>query len=200
MNELLGKIHFFGSFICINGIFFPMFIQGLHGVNRRLYDGGVQYAHAPAGAALEPVHVVLGVGPDVLPASFIFNFFWSIWRGKPVGIEPLEGHDARLGGDHVAAARARQLRDGARGVPRAVRIQRARPRARTYLPQNQRGLGRRDGDSIHSRSPARHRAVQRQAGHVAVPGVRSDALRRAVLVLHPAARRLASSGRTATRS
>src|SRR6188768_4049947 len=46
MSEVLGKIHFFGSFIFINGIFFPMFIQGLHGVNRRLYDGGVQYAHA----------------------------------------------------------------------------------------------------------------------------------------------------------
>src|ERR671934_1516562 len=29
MNELLGKIHFWGSFVCINLIFMPMFVQGL---------------------------------------------------------------------------------------------------------------------------------------------------------------------------
>src|SRR3954447_15442522 len=46
MNEMLGKIHFWGSLICINGVFFPMFIQGLAGISRRLYDGGQQYAHA----------------------------------------------------------------------------------------------------------------------------------------------------------
>ena len=45
MNEVLGKIHFVGSFIAINFIFMPMFIQGLAGMNRRLYDGGTQYAH-----------------------------------------------------------------------------------------------------------------------------------------------------------
>ena len=46
MSDLLGKIHFWGSFVCLNGVFLPMFIQGLAGVNRRLYDGGMQYAHA----------------------------------------------------------------------------------------------------------------------------------------------------------
>ena len=42
MNEMLGKIHFWGSFICINVVFMPMFIQGLAGMIRRLYDGGAQ--------------------------------------------------------------------------------------------------------------------------------------------------------------
>ena len=45
MNDLLGKIHFWGSFVCINFVFMPMFIQGLGGMNRRMYDGGMQYAH-----------------------------------------------------------------------------------------------------------------------------------------------------------
>ena len=45
---------------------------------------------------------------------------------------------------------------------------------------------------------ARHRAVQRQARHLAVPGLRSDAVRRAVLDLHPPAHRRRSSGRTAS--
>ena len=35
MNELLGKLHFWGSLVSINLVFFPMFIQGLMGVNGR---------------------------------------------------------------------------------------------------------------------------------------------------------------------
>jgi len=46
LNEVLGKIHFLFSFIFMNGIFFPMLIQGLAGVSRRLSDGGESYAHA----------------------------------------------------------------------------------------------------------------------------------------------------------
>ena len=45
MNDVLGRIHFWGSFVCINIVFMPMFIQGLAGMNRRLYDGGTQHAH-----------------------------------------------------------------------------------------------------------------------------------------------------------
>ena len=30
----------------MNGVFMPMFIQGLAGVSRRLADGGQAYAHA----------------------------------------------------------------------------------------------------------------------------------------------------------
>ena len=40
MSETLGRVHFWGSFVCMNFIFFPMLIQGLAGVSRRLYDGG----------------------------------------------------------------------------------------------------------------------------------------------------------------
>src|ERR687897_2600664 len=43
MNETLGKIHFVGSLICMNIIFLPMFVQGLAGVNRRLWGGGTLY-------------------------------------------------------------------------------------------------------------------------------------------------------------
>lgn len=45
MNEVLGKLHFWPSFICMNLIFFPMLIQGLGHMNRRMYDGGASYAH-----------------------------------------------------------------------------------------------------------------------------------------------------------
>ena len=46
LNERLGRLHFFGSFVAMNVVFFPMFIQGLAGLNRRLYDGGRSYDYA----------------------------------------------------------------------------------------------------------------------------------------------------------
>jgi cytochrome c oxidase subunit I len=84
MNETLGRIHFFGSFVCMNAIFMPMFIVGLAGVSRRLWDGGAQYAHA------QPVlhwnefmsHGAWALG--VFQLFFIFNLFWSIRKGKKV--------------------------------------------------------------------------------------------------------------------
>ena len=47
MNEFLGKLHFWSSFVFINVVFFPMFIQGMVGVSRRLYDQTL-YAHGDA--------------------------------------------------------------------------------------------------------------------------------------------------------
>ncbi len=46
LSESMGKLHFYPSFLAMNGIFMPMFIQGLAGLSRRMYDGGQQYAHA----------------------------------------------------------------------------------------------------------------------------------------------------------
>jgi cytochrome c oxidase subunit 1 len=45
MHAGLGRIHFWLSLIAMNGIFLPMFMQGLAGVNRRLYDGGRTYGY-----------------------------------------------------------------------------------------------------------------------------------------------------------
>ncbi len=84
MNRVLGVLHFWGSFICINLVFFPMFIQGLAGINRRLYDGGIQYQHA---APLQHWNVIQGWaawGLGAFQIFFIINFFWSMKRGKPV--------------------------------------------------------------------------------------------------------------------
>ncbi|HUF16856.1 MAG TPA: cbb3-type cytochrome c oxidase subunit I, partial [Thermoanaerobaculia bacterium] len=85
MNEKLGKIHFWLSLVFINVIFAPMFIQGLAGISRRLYDGGDQYAHA---------HPVLKTNIPMSYAAwllllaqipFIINFFGSIKWGEKVG-------------------------------------------------------------------------------------------------------------------
>ncbi|HVH26393.1 MAG TPA: cbb3-type cytochrome c oxidase subunit I [Vicinamibacterales bacterium] len=88
MNDLLGKIHFWGSFVCINLVFMPMFIQGLGGMNRRLYDGGMQYAH---NAELLHWNVVIGFaawGLGLFQLPFIVNFFASIKWGALVDRNP----------------------------------------------------------------------------------------------------------------
>jgi cytochrome c oxidase subunit 1 len=82
MNETLGRIHFFGSFIAINFVFMPMFIQGLAGVNRRLYDGGMQYAHAKNVLYLNTVMSMGAWTLGLFQLFFIVNFFWSLRAGK----------------------------------------------------------------------------------------------------------------------
>jgi cytochrome c oxidase subunit 1 len=82
MNEILGQLHFWPSFICMNFIFMPMMIQGLAGVSRRLYDGGASYAHA------QPVlylNVVISIAAWIMGLAqifFIINVIGSIWAGK----------------------------------------------------------------------------------------------------------------------
>jgi heme/copper-type cytochrome/quinol oxidase subunit 1 len=43
MNEALGKIHFWGTVIPFNFIFIPLFVLGLAGQHRRIYN----YNHFP---------------------------------------------------------------------------------------------------------------------------------------------------------
>jgi len=88
MNDTLGKIHFWGSLICINTIFMPMFIEGLAGVSRRLYDGGAQYAHAQGVLSLNLVMSVAAWSLAIFQIPFIINFFVSIRKGKKVGDNP----------------------------------------------------------------------------------------------------------------
>jgi cytochrome c oxidase subunit 1 len=46
LNRRLGQLHFWLSFFLMNNIFLPMFFIGLAGVNRRMYDAGLQFALA----------------------------------------------------------------------------------------------------------------------------------------------------------
>jgi len=87
MSEVLGKIHFFLSIVFINGIFMPMFILGLAGVSRRLYDQ-MQYAHAQP---TQPLNVFMSICAWLLGLAqipFILNFFGSLIWGKKVDRNP----------------------------------------------------------------------------------------------------------------
>ena len=88
MNEFLGKLHFWPSLIFMNGVFFPMMIQGLNGVSRRLADGGITYDFAGNVAGLNRMMSVSAWCLAVAQIPFIINFFMSIRNGEKAGRNP----------------------------------------------------------------------------------------------------------------
>ncbi|MBI3551030.1 MAG: cbb3-type cytochrome c oxidase subunit I [Elusimicrobia bacterium] len=89
MDETLGRIHFWGTVVCMNGIFFPMFIQGMAGQNRRYFDPTAHLHNLPT----QPLHVVSSVFAWLLflfQLPFIYNFFSSMFKGERVDDNPWE--------------------------------------------------------------------------------------------------------------
>ena len=103
MSTTLGHLHFWPSLIAMNGIFLPMFFQGMSGFHRRWYDGGASYEEVTSrvifdegsffanlfkeGQAIEMIdlNVFMTFFVWVLCIAqfpFIFNFFYSIFKGK----------------------------------------------------------------------------------------------------------------------
>src|SRR5467141_1122987 len=83
MNETLGKVHFWLSFVAINFVFMPMFFQGMAGLSRRLYDPTV-YAH---GRGVQSLNVLISWsvwGLAIAQLPFIWNFFASLRHPKAV--------------------------------------------------------------------------------------------------------------------
>jgi cytochrome c oxidase subunit I len=88
LSDRLGKIHFVLSFLLINAVFMPMFVQGLAGMSRRLYDGGASYVtNQPVVHLNKPItHAAFGLGLAQFP--FLFNLFWSLKKGARVSTNP----------------------------------------------------------------------------------------------------------------
>ncbi|MSS73035.1 MAG: cytochrome C oxidase subunit I [Candidatus Latescibacteria bacterium] len=83
MNEKLGKIHFWLSLTCMNGVFLPMLFIGMAGVSRRLYDQ-TGYAH---GAAVQDLTVLGSWSAWLLAIAqipFIINFLMSMRKKEKV--------------------------------------------------------------------------------------------------------------------
>ena len=90
MNETLGKIHFVGTFVFTNGVFYMMHQLGLAGLMRRTAD---PYAYEVF-AHLKPVNVFISICAFCLlgwQVFFAFNFFHSLFRGRRAGRNPWSG-------------------------------------------------------------------------------------------------------------
>lgn len=87
LNEKLGKLHFWLTFLTYYGVFFPMQYLGIHGMMRRLYDP-TRYDYLKP---LQPINVFITICAFILGAAqliFMFNFFWSMWKGEKADKNP----------------------------------------------------------------------------------------------------------------
>ncbi len=80
MNERLGKLHFWLTFVGAYGIFMPMHFLGIAGGIRRYADAsGAKYL-----AGLEPLHEFI-TGAAFLTAAAQLVFFWNFFRSLKSG-------------------------------------------------------------------------------------------------------------------
>ena len=87
MSEKLGKIHFWMTVIPMNFVFFPMLIQGMYGMQRRLASPVDQTHNLP----VQGWSMIIGIAAAVLfvgQIPFVINFFWSLRRGEVAGENP----------------------------------------------------------------------------------------------------------------
>ncbi len=87
MNESWGKLHFFLTFIFLNGTFFAMHILGAVGFPRRYADP----YHFKVFAHLQPLNAfitVCAIGMVCSQIIFAINFIGSMFKGNPVGRNP----------------------------------------------------------------------------------------------------------------
>jgi cytochrome c oxidase subunit I len=91
MNEALGKIHFWFTFVFFNAVFIPMHLVGLRGMMRRIANP-MQYEFLKP---LEPLNMFITLAAISLLLSqvtFVVNFFWSLARGKVAGRNPWQAN------------------------------------------------------------------------------------------------------------
>jgi cytochrome c oxidase subunit 1 len=81
MNESLGKVHFWITFVGVYCIFVPMHTMGIVGMPRRF----AQFTEYEFLANLHPLVVFVTISAIVtvlVQILFYFNIFWSLFKGK----------------------------------------------------------------------------------------------------------------------
>jgi cytochrome c oxidase subunit 1 len=83
MHDGLGKLHFWITFIGVYAVFMPMHYMGLIGQMRRYaQDTQFDFLHP-----IQPVHKFITIAAIITAVGqliFLFNFLWSLWKGKKV--------------------------------------------------------------------------------------------------------------------
>ncbi len=87
MNDTMGRLHFWITFLGVYAIFMPMHFLGLVGHPRR-YSGLENFEFLQP---LHPVHFFITIAAFITIGAqliFLFNFLWSLKRGKKADINP----------------------------------------------------------------------------------------------------------------
>ncbi|WP_159350923.1 cytochrome c oxidase subunit I [Roseomonas harenae] len=88
LNEGMGRIHFWVTFLGAYAIFFPMHYLGLLGVPRRYHDLGEMAFVPPSTATLNAFISLVAFVVGFAQIVFLFNLFWSLRRGREAGSNP----------------------------------------------------------------------------------------------------------------
>ncbi len=91
MNETLGKIHFWITFVAFNCTFFPMHILGMNGHMRRIYNP-LQYDFLKP---IQPINIFISISAFVLGAAqfiLLINIIWSLAKGKKAVDNPWQAN------------------------------------------------------------------------------------------------------------
>ena len=91
LNETLGKIHFWLTFVFFNLVFLPMFLIGLGGHMRRIYNP-LQYEFLKPLAPLNEFVTVAAVCLLLSQIPLIINYFASMWIGEEAGPNPWQAN------------------------------------------------------------------------------------------------------------
>jgi len=87
MNKRMGYLHFWVTFISAYGVFFPMHFLGLAGLPRRYFSN----AEFPIFDELQDINLIMTVFAligGIVQLVFLFNFFYSMWRGAKAPQNP----------------------------------------------------------------------------------------------------------------
>jgi cytochrome c oxidase subunit 1 len=87
MDERLGGVHFWVTFIGVYMVFFPMHYIGIAGFPRRYYS----WTNFEVFSSFADLNMLVSVAAVITLAAqfiFLFNFFYSIWRGKLAPANP----------------------------------------------------------------------------------------------------------------
>jgi len=88
LNDSIGKLHFWITFLGTYLIYFPMHYIGLQGMPRRYYLFE-DYQFIPDSAhSLNAFITVVAILVAIAQLLFLFNLFYSAFRGKPAGSNP----------------------------------------------------------------------------------------------------------------
>jgi cytochrome c oxidase subunit 1 len=88
LNETLGKLHFWVTFVGAYAIFFPMFLMGILGVPRRYFDFNALHYLPPQTSALNIAITVAALAVGAAQLIFLGNLIWSALWGKRAEANP----------------------------------------------------------------------------------------------------------------
>jgi cytochrome c oxidase subunit 1 len=88
LNEGLGQLHFWVTFLGAYAIFFPMHYLGLLGVPRRYHEMGSTSFVPESAQSLNVFITVAALIVGAVQLVFLFNLFWSLRYGRESGGNP----------------------------------------------------------------------------------------------------------------